>query len=99
MRGRRTHAAEIAGSGDDSAAEMVMPDTIGDGAPGERIAGIANPSGKGRAALALIVRPGELEAVLQGGNAGERAGCGRLARFANVAAAEDVNGPAALRRP
>src|SRR5687768_14555159 len=46
MRRLRSHAAEIVGSIDDSAAEMILPQAVGNAAPREWIAFVGNPAGE-----------------------------------------------------
>ena len=46
MRGAAAHATEVVRRVAESLAEMMLPDAIGDAAPGERIRGMYDPVGQ-----------------------------------------------------
>src|ERR1041385_4805526 len=43
VAGAAAHFAEVVGGVDDSAAEVVVPDAVDDGAPGEGVVGVGDP--------------------------------------------------------
>ena len=49
MRGRVAHEAEVARAADDAAAEVVLPDTVGDHTCGERVVRSRDPAREGHA--------------------------------------------------
>src|SRR5262249_25605352 len=91
MRRLRAHVAEIVRRIDDAAAEMIVPNPIDDGAPGERIPRIADPKCQGDAAAALVLWIVELEPRFEGADAFECAGFGFGAGLVDVAALEHVD--------
>src|SRR5262249_48143371 len=91
MRRLRAHVAEIVWRIDDAAAEVVVPNAIDDGAPGERVARIADPARQGDTAAAFIVRIGESESRFKAADTFERARFRFGTGLGNVAALEHVD--------
>jgi hypothetical protein len=89
----RTHAAEVVRGIDEAGAEVVVPDAIDDGAPGEDVGVGGDPGGEGGAAGALfaagIGKGGAEAGHAAKGTPGDR----RFAGGAEVAAVEDVDRP------
>src|SRR5262245_7469733 len=55
VRRQRPHPTEVVGRIDNAAAEVILPDAVGDAPPGERIGWIAEPFGEGSPASAIII--------------------------------------------
>ncbi len=53
MRGQRAHVTEIVGRVDDSGSEVIMPDAIDDGSPGEHVVRVGDPAREIGAPLAF----------------------------------------------
>ena len=56
MGGLGAHPAKVTGAVDDARSEVVMPDTVHNGAPGERIVFGRDPVGESGATGTFIVR-------------------------------------------
>ena len=59
------HLAEVVRRADEAAAEVPLPDAVGDHSPGERVVGSREPLRQRRAAFALGVRLRQVELAAQ----------------------------------
>src|SRR5437870_13803933 len=89
MRGQSSSVPEIVGRIDQTAVEMITPDAVDDGAPGQRVARIGDPVSEGQAAAAFVFRVSQLEFMTRRRDGGECTRRGELARTLDVATAED----------
>src|SRR5437660_1066784 len=90
------HATEIVGRLHDSTAEVIMPNPVHDGSPGQRILWVSDPPGESGATSSFILRLRKLEARTQSRNARESAGTDCFTRFVNVPAFQNMD---RARRP
>src|SRR5438128_11913258 len=74
MAGRRAHFAEIVGRIDEAFAEVVVPDAVDDGTPGQAVFRLGDPASQRGTAGALVFWIGELESRFEAGNTSESAG-------------------------
>ena len=93
MRWQHAHASKIIRCFHEAPPEMIEPHTIGDTAPGERIAGISDPLRQSHPALTLGCVGGKLESsgqlIIE---RAERSGRHLASRHGDLAAGEEMNG-------
>src|SRR5205823_4741870 len=87
----RTVPTEVVGSIDQPAPEVVVPDPIHDGPPGQGVARIGNPLGQCCPPKSPLTRSGQAKVGTQGLHASERAWSEQLAAPFHIAPAEQVN--------
>ena len=85
------HAAEVVWGCDDPGAEMVLPNTVDDGTPRERVIFFRQPMGEGDAAVTFLVRGGEFERAGVALGQAHRAGGDFPARLGHVASVQHVD--------
>ena len=88
MRRPGAVAAEVVGRLDDSAAEMIVPEAIGDRTPGEHVLGAGEPVGQGGATAPLVLGMGQRKRAGQTGKARERSRADRFAGLLDLAPAQ-----------
>src|SRR5436190_21805611 len=90
MRGKLAHSAEVAGGIDEAATEVILPNAVDDGPPGERVFLVGNPLGEGGTAVSFFVIRRKCEARV---HATDNRNCARSdepIRPLDVAAKENV---------
>ena len=97
MRRPGAVAAEVVGRLDESAAEMIVPEAIGDRAPGEHISRAGEPVGQGGAAAPLVLGMGERKRARKTGQARQRSRADRLAGLLDFAPAQNGDRPRCVR--
>src|SRR5262249_17004942 len=85
------HAAEVVGRVHETAAEMIVPDAVDDGTPGQHVVGVRQPVGQGGPTAAFVVEIGQAKTGFKAGNAGECPGQCFFTGPLDVAALQDVN--------
>ena len=93
VRGRGTHASEVTRRRDDAPAEVILPDTVDDRPPGERVVGAGDPAGQRHAAVSLGMLRRQVEPARQHFDRGERPGRHLVRGGEHVAAGEHVDRP------
>ena len=86
------HATEIIGRLNQSTAEVMLPNPVHDGPPGQDVGWISNPLGQGHSALAFRQGRIDLESTAQA-QGPRHTRCYLIARFAHITARQQVNGP------
>src|SRR6266704_2169527 len=84
---------EIARRIHQTSVEMVAPDPIDNGSPGQGIAGIGDPLGQGLAPASLVIRVRQTELMRRRPDGRESAGPGDFAGALDVAAVQDMDLP------
>src|SRR5260370_25417108 len=79
-------AAKVVGRIDDAPAEMIKPNAVDDGSPGERVPRIRQPVCQCSPALALRIASRQIEARGQAAHRSQRACANLLAWFLHVSA-------------
>ena len=97
VSGQGAVSAEVVGRLDDAAAEVIMPQPIGDRTPGQDIGRAGEPIGECGPPASLVVRIGKGKRRRKGRQARERPGADSLARLIDLAAAQDGDRPRGVR--
>ena len=87
----RAHPPEIVRAVDDALAKVVVPDTVHDRAPRQRVAAVDNPFSQGGAARPFVIRIVDFEPRPQAFHSGDCAGAHQLARRFHTAAAQQID--------
>ena len=98
MRRPGTVAAEVVGSLDDPAAEMVVPHAIGDRSPGEHVLRAREPVGQRGPPAALVVGMGQDETGRQARKARQAPRTDGLAGLLDVSPPQHGDGPRGVRQ-